>query len=92
VSIKVDEAWRNWEQRFLDEEEQAYREAAENQAVPQRDLMTSVEVCEALQWSTSTLRRNTKARKLAFIKRDGRVWFKREDVARYDKRRYIPAK
>jgi hypothetical protein len=81
-----------WEEQFLLEEIENYRETAEEQAIPQRDLMSSAEVCEALQWSVSTLRRNTKARKLGYIKRDGRVWFKRQDVARYDKRRYIPEK
>jgi hypothetical protein len=40
----------------------------------------------------STLRRNTKSRKLAHIKRDGKLFFKRADVERYDKKRYVPAK
>ena len=94
--IKFDPvAWTNWEQRFLREEEEAYRDQTAEEPtepIPTHELMTPVEVCTKLRWSLSTLRRNTKSRKLAYIKRDGRVWFKRADVERYDGKRYIREK
>jgi hypothetical protein len=79
----------------LREEEEAYRNAPAEEpteAIPAHDLMSPKEVLERLRWSLSTLRRNTKSRKLAYIKRDGKVWFKLYDVERYDKKRYIPEK
>ena len=84
---------RGWEERLLRDLadeciEQANNEEA-NAAIPEHELMTATEVCKKLAWSLSTLRRNTKARKLAYIKRDGRLKFRRADVERYDKKRYI---
>jgi Helix-turn-helix domain len=87
--------WANWQERFLQEEEEAYRnQPAEEPTVdiPQHELMDAKEVCAKKRWSLSTLKRYTKARKLAYIKRDGKLMFRREDVERYDKKRYIPAK
>jgi hypothetical protein len=92
--IKFDPVvWANWEQRFLEEEEEAYRNApAEEPAIetPKHELMDPKEVCSTLIISMSTLKRYTKARKLAYIKRDGRLWFRREDIKRFDQKRYIP--
>lgn len=87
--------WANWEERFFQEEAEAYREQQPEEPtepVPTHELMSAKEVCTKLRWSMSTLRRNTKNRKLAYVKRDGRVMFKRADVERYDKKRYIPEK
>ena len=87
--------WANWEEKFLREEEEAYRNAPPEEPaepIPTHDLMSAKEVLDKLRWSLSTLRRNTKSRKLPYIKRDGKVWFKRADVENYDKRRYVPEK
>jgi ATP phosphoribosyltransferase regulatory subunit HisZ len=74
--------WDDWEKRLLHElERECIEEAkAEEESANQpkqvehaHDLMTAQEVCEELEWYMSTLRRNTRARKLAYIKRDGRV-------------------
>jgi excisionase family DNA binding protein len=92
----VRDLWQDWENQFLrEEQEDAYREATPDDAdqpaqpIAEHDLMTAKEVCAKLRWSLSTLRRNTRSRKLAYIKRDGRVKFRRADVERYDKKRYI---
>jgi len=96
LKIQADsEVWRDWEKRFLLEEEEAYRQqtpAEPTEAVPAHDLMSTKEVCAKLQWSRSTLLRNIRARKLAYIKRDGRLMFRRADVERYDQKRYIREK
>jgi hypothetical protein len=87
--------WADWERKFVDEEIEAYREQGPEEpaeVIPAHDLMDAKEVCTKLRWSMATLRRNTKSRKLAHIKRDGRVMFRRADVERYDKKRYIPEK
>jgi excisionase family DNA binding protein len=89
------EVWTNWEARFLEEEEQAYREQSPEvptEIIPQHDLMSPREVCIELRWSLSTLRRNTKSRKLAYIKEAGKVKFKRADVERYKAKRYVSEK
>jgi hypothetical protein len=88
-------AWANWEQRFLEEEEQAYREQLPEEpteVVPRRDRMSSKEVMDELIWSMSTLRRRVRSRKLAYIKEDGKMWFRRADVERYKQKRYVPEK
>jgi hypothetical protein len=94
--IKFDPvAWTNWEQRFLREEEEAYRNAPAEEPtkeIPKHELMSAEEVCAQKRWSLSTLRRNTRSRKLSYIRRDGRVWFRRADVEAYDQKRYIPSK
>jgi hypothetical protein len=100
VTIKTDLLWHNWEQRFLEEEEQAYREhqpsnsigEESTEAVPRHDRMTSKEVMVELRWSMSKLRRNVRSRKLAYIKEDGQMWFRRADVERHEKKRYVPEK
>jgi excisionase family DNA binding protein len=87
--------WADWEKKFVEEEIEAYRNATPEEPTEvnaEHDLMTAEEVCAKLRWSMSTLRRNTRSRKLAHIKRDGRVMFKRTDVERYDKKRYISEK
>ena len=86
--------WEDWEEhllRDLAEEcvEQARNEEEANadhpaEAKSDEDLMSAEEVCKELKFSLSTLRRNTKGRKLAYIKRDGRLKFRRADVERYD--------
>jgi hypothetical protein len=87
--------WANWEERFLAEEAEAHREQQPEEpteVVARHDRMSSKEVCEHLRWSVSKLRRNVKSRKLAYIKEDGKMWFRRADVERYDKKRYVPEK
>ena len=42
-----------------------------------------------LRWSMSKLRRNVRSRKLAYIKEDGQMWFRRADVERHEKKRYV---
>ena len=81
--------------RFLLEEEEAYRQQTPEEPtepISAHELMSTKEVCEKLQWSRSTLLRNIRARKLAYIKRDGRLKFRRADVERYDQKRYIREK
>src|ERR1700730_15764088 len=46
-----------------------------NAALPAHELMTAEEVCTNLRMTARTLYRYTKARKLAYIKRDGRLLF-----------------
>jgi len=87
--------WRNWEQRFLEEEEQAYCELQPEEpteVVPRHDRMSSKEVMAELRWSMSKLRRNVGSRKPAYIKEDGQMWFRRADVERHEKKRYVPEK
>ena len=87
--------WANWEEKFLREEEEAYRDAPAEEpteAIPEHDRMTSKEVMEKLRWSMSKLRRNVKSRKLAYIKEDGKMWFRRADVERHEEKRYVPSK
>ena len=87
--------WANWQERFLQEEEEAYRnQPAEEPTVetPQHELMDAKEVCAKKRWSLSKLRRNVRSRKLAYIKEDGKMWFRRADVERYEKNRYVPEK
>jgi hypothetical protein len=87
--------WANWEQRFLDEEEQAYRELEPEEPtelVPKHDRMTSKEVMTELRWSMSTLRRRVSSRKLAYCKEDGKMFFRRADVDRYKQKRYVREK
>jgi Helix-turn-helix domain len=87
--------WANWEQRFLEEEEQAYREQEPEEPtelVPKHDRMTSKEVMNELRWSMSTLRRRVSSRKLAYYKEDGKMFFRRADVERYKQKRYVREK
>ncbi len=96
IKIKSDpEVWRDWEKRFLLEEEEVYRQQTleePTEPVPAHELMSAKEVCTKLQFSRSTLLRNIRARKLAYIKRDGRLKFRRADVERYDQKRYLREK
>jgi len=81
--------WANWEQRFLEEEEQVYREQTPEeptQEIPLHELMDAKEVCAKKRWSLSKLCRNVRSRKLAYIKEDGKMWFRRADVKRYEKK------
>lgn len=87
--------WAGWEKKFVEEEIEAYRNATPEEpteVIPEHDLMTPGEVCAKLRWSLRTLYRNTKARKLGYVKRDGRLKFRRVDVEGYDKKRYISEK
>lgn len=94
--IKFDPlVWANWVEKFEAEEEENYHDTPAEEpavAIPEHDLMDAKEVCTKLRWSLSTLKRNTKARKLGYIKRDGKLMFKRVDVERYDKKRYVSEK
>ena len=94
IKVRFDPVvWANWEQRFLEEEE--YRELQPEEpteVVPRHDRMTSKEVCEELRWSMSKFRRNVRARKLAYYKEDGKMYYKRADVERYKDKRYVSAK
>jgi hypothetical protein len=40
----------------------------------------------------SKLRRNVRARKLAYYKEDGKMYYKRADIERYQNTRYVPSK
>jgi excisionase family DNA binding protein len=87
--------WGDWQTKFIEEEIEAYRDQVPEESaevIPEHELMTGDEVCTKLRWSLRTLYRNTKARKLPYVKRDGRLMFKRADVERYDKKRYVPEK
>jgi len=85
-----------WEERLLRElAEEWIQEANADQPteiIPAHELMTTEEVLTKLRMSLATLYRNTKSRKLACIKRDGRLMFKHTDVERYDAKRYLREK
>ena len=53
-----------------------------NAAIPEHELMTGEEVLAKLRMSLPTLYRYTKSRTLAYVKRNGRLMFKRADVER----------
>lgn len=87
--------WANWEERFIREEEEAYRQQPAEEpteAIPEHELMTAGEVCGKLDWSLRTLYRNTKVRKLGYVKTEGTLKFRRVDVEGYDKKWYISEK
>jgi hypothetical protein len=96
IKTKFDQlVWQSWEEKFFQEEVEAYRNGTPEEpaeVIPQHELMTAKEVCAKKRWSMSKLKRNIKARKLAYIKEDRRLWFRRADVERYEEKRYIRAK